>query len=78
VTYWFRLLNLQEAETNCFEKLRCLEMKLRSATVEKKSRILEQIYVAVEEIAQAHRLIRDHKARHLQDLGSLPSSHTAH
>jgi|HubBroStandDraft_5_1064220.scaffolds.fasta_scaffold279474_1 hypothetical protein len=77
MTYRFQLQKLQEAETNCLEKLRCLEMKLKSESVDNRSRILEHIYVAVEEIAQANRLIRDHKASYLQDLGSLPFSHIA-
>jgi hypothetical protein len=64
--YSFRLLKLLRSKINYLEKLRCLEMRLRSATVDKKSNILEQINLAVGEITQADRLIRDHKASYLK------------
>jgi hypothetical protein len=68
--YSFRLLKLLRSEIGYLEKLRCLELKLRSASVDKQSKILEQIDVAVEEITQADRLIRDHKACYLQSANS--------
>lgn len=71
MAYSFRLLMLRRSELKFLERLRRLEMKLRNTSGDKGSRILEQIYLTVEEIAQADRLIRDHKASHLQDVGSL-------
>jgi hypothetical protein len=69
--YSFRLMMLLRSETNFLDKLRRLEMKLRNSVSDTESKLLEQIYVTVEEIAQADRLIRDLKTNHLQDRGSL-------
>jgi hypothetical protein len=45
-------------------------MKLGSAPVNEEPRVLEQISVAIEEIAQVHRLIRDLKASNMQSANS--------
>jgi hypothetical protein len=67
---WFRLLKLQRSASNCLEKLWRLKMKLGSAPVNEEPRVLEQISVAIEEIAQVHRLIRDLKASNMQSANS--------
>jgi hypothetical protein len=69
--YSFQLLKLLRSEMELLEKLRCLEMKSRRTIADNNPEILQQIHATVEEIAQANRLVRDLKARHLQGIGSL-------